>query len=286
MASPARPRHVAIVAQSPATGHAGAMAELAETLLYGCAALGHEASIVHGRFGPDLNILLSTTLAREPLPPSPSRLIVYNLEQFDAQSCWFPDFVRELYRTRVVWDYSAKNLRNLRASGLAMQGSHVPLGYVPQLTRIEPATDQDIDVLFYGSLNRHRAGVLEELTRRGLRVVRAFNVYGRRRDALIARAKVVLNLHYYAAQIFEIVRVSYLLANRKAVVTEASDDTDIDADLRPGLEAVAYDRVADAAERLVRDEPARHALEKAGFDAFRRRPQAVPLAYALSRLPW
>ena len=77
-----------------------------------------------------------------------------------------------------------------------------------------------------------------------------------------------------------------LLANRKAVVTEASEDTDIDVDLRPGLEAIAYDGVADAAERLVRDEPARHALEKAGFDAFRRRPQAVPLAYALSRLPW
>ena len=82
-----------------------------------------------------------------------------------------------------------------------------------------------------------------------------FNAYGGKRDALIARAKVVLNIHYYAAQVFEIVRVSYLLANSKAVVTEIGPDTDLDETERRRRRR-ALQRDADAALALVRDDDA------------------------------
>ena len=42
------------------------------------------------------------------------------------------------------------------------------------------------------------------------------------RDDLIARAKVVLNINKHQAKIFEIVRVSYLMANAKAVVLQGA----------------------------------------------------------------
>ena len=57
-------------------------------------------------------------------------------------------------------------------------------------------------------------------------------VRGAERDALIARARLVLNLHFYPTAIFELVRVSYLLANGKAVVAECGPETEIDADIR------------------------------------------------------
>ena len=47
----------------------------------------------------------------------------------------------------------------------------------------------------------------------------------------IARSKIVLNLHQYDAQVFEIVRVSYLLANRRAVVSERGANPTEDRDL-------------------------------------------------------
>jgi hypothetical protein len=52
---------------------------------------------------------------------------------------------------------------------------HVPLGYATELPRISRATEQDIDVLFYGSLNPRRAAVLDQLRQAGLAVEFAFN---------------------------------------------------------------------------------------------------------------
>jgi hypothetical protein len=89
----------------------------------------------------------------------------------------------------------------------------------------------------------------------------AFRVYGAERDALIARAKVVLNLHAHDNWGFETVRLSYLLANRKAVVCEAASPDDVDADLRDGLLSVPYDRLVEACVALAHDEPARRRME-------------------------
>ena len=129
-----------------------------------------------------------------------------------------------------MWDYSLHNIDKWKTYWETMNCAyapvHVPLGYVPELTRIRPAPIQDIDVLFYGSLNDRRSAIIKALCDAGANVHTVFGVYGKGRDELIARSKVVLNLHFYEQKLFEIVRVSYLLANSKAVVTECSSDTD------------------------------------------------------------
>src|SRR5580658_4511667 len=68
---------------------------------------------------------------------------------------------------------------------------HVPLGYVPELRRIQASKVQNIDVLFYGSLNERRSRILQALKDSGVKVHSAFGVYGKERDALIARSKIV-----------------------------------------------------------------------------------------------
>ena len=40
---------------------------------------------------------------------------------------------------------------------------YVPLGFVPELARIDKAPVEDIDILFYGSYNPRRVAVLDEL---------------------------------------------------------------------------------------------------------------------------
>ena len=63
-----------------------------------------------------------------------------------------------------------------------------------------------------------RACVINTLSGRpsGANVIPVFGLYGPPRDALIARSKIILNMHLYDAKVFEIVRVSYLLANLHA----------------------------------------------------------------------
>ena len=59
------------------------------------------------------------------------------------------------------------------------------------------------------------------------------NVWGDIRDEMIGRSKLVLNLTGYHAKntIFEIVRVSYLLANGKAVICQKRENVEIEPDI-------------------------------------------------------
>ena len=75
--------------------------------------------------------------------------------------------------------------------------------------------------------------------------------FGKERDALIARSRVVLNLHQYDTHIFEQVRVNYLLINGKVVVSEVADDTEIPDAYRRLIEpAWGIDAIVDRCRQL------------------------------------
>jgi hypothetical protein len=114
-------------------------------------------------------------------------------------------------------------------------------------------------------------------------VAAAFNAYGAERDAYIARAKVVLNLHYWEGNPFEALRVSYLLNNRACVVSEESDDPAFE-DFRAGLAAAPYAGLVETCRRLVGDAAERARLSEAGYSLLRARPQHVLLDRALAEL--
>ena len=159
---------------------------------------------------------------------------------------------------------------------------HVPIGYVPALTRIV-AVPEDIDVLFYGAMTDRRRAILDKLRAKGFRVESLFGVYGAGRDAWIARSKIVINIHYSEqAKIFEIVRISYLLANRRAVVSERGTDPTEERDLRAGHRHRRVRRTGRSLRGAPRDDRARRELAERGYQAFSARNQAAILDRALS----
>src|SRR5262249_51468327 len=141
----------------------------------------------------------------------------------------------------------------------------------------------DIDVLFYGGLEERRVRILDALRRAGLKVEGLQGVYGKDRDRYIARAKVALNIHVLPTRIFEIVRVSYLLANGKAVVSEWSPETEIEPDLTSAMVLVPYDQLVDACVSLVRDEERRRRFEQRGFAVMSARDECSYLRTALAQ---
>ncbi|HEX7323120.1 MAG TPA: hypothetical protein VF299_09365, partial [Mycobacterium sp.] len=274
---------VAIV--SPPDHHdisGGAFYEVAEALHYALLTLGHD-SVLTNRLDFDKRrtiVLGGNLLVQYALRP-PKDPIFYNLEQLGDDLPWMtmPEFV-DLFRRYPTWDYSQANVEYLAALGLP-RPTYVPIGYVPELTRIAPATE-DIDVLFYGALNGRRYAILRELCDRGLRVKWLPGTYGASRDAWIARSKIVLNLHYFEAKIFAIVRVSYLLANRRAVVSEHSADPTLERDLQSGIAFADYNELVDRCVELVGDERARRELAERGYQTFSARDQVAILHDALS----
>ena len=267
--------------------HAGAFAEVMETVVYGLLELGLEVSYAVNRLvvpGPRAIVFGANLLTPAEADLLPEGTIVYNLEQIASGSTWCSPTYLSLLQRCVVWDYSRRNISALAAQGIA-HPVHVPIGYMPQLSRISDAAQQDIDVLFYGSVNERRARALQALQASGLRVHAAYGVYGADRDALVSRSKVVLNVHYYDTSIFELVRVSYLLANRKAVVAELDPHTEIDPDLAGAVRLAPYDSLVEACRHLVEDDAARHDLQEAGFARMAARRASTLLADAVGLHP-
>ena len=280
------PISTVLVIDPPGYGHGAVFLDVADALVHALQDLGQSARLVRGM--PDeadgQTLVLGTNLLAAD-PQLAERLhrdaVLYNLEQIEPGSPWCgPGLVGLLARHRVV-DYSRQNIARLAELGLHDVGL-LEIGHHPVLERIEPATDQPIDVLFYGSLNERRADVLHELDRRGLRVHHAFGVYGGARDALIAQSKVVLNLHHFEAKVFEVVRVSYLLANGCFVVSETGGDIELESPYRDAIAFADYDQLADVCEQFVANRTARDAVAARGRETMRSRPQAELLQRAFA----
>ncbi|MEH3147949.1 MAG: methyltransferase domain-containing protein [Methylobacterium frigidaeris] len=258
--------------------HHQAFAEVAEGLQEAFAELGGSAPIVYepAEWRGRLPIVFGAhLLTRTGVPPLPEGSIVVNLEQISDESRVLTREYFSLLRKYPVLDFSDRNRKALVRAGVTHAGL-LDVGYSPGLTRIRsvPQTDKDIDVLFYGSTNERRARILSALQEKGLTVANLFGVYGEERDAMIARAKVVLNLHYYRASIFEAVRVSYLLANRVCVVSEGEPADPDAARFAGGLELVPYDALVRTCSALAADPVRREAIAEAGFARIRASRQA------------
>ena len=191
--------------------HSDAFQEVIILLKHGIESLGYPVVVIENEFSStNINIILgSHLLSADLIAKIPLSSIIYNLEQFDAHSMLNATTVA-LFKTFTVWDYSKRNIEQFKKMGCQNSFYHVPIGYVPELTCIAQAPNQDSDVLFYGSTNARREKIVAELRKNGLTVVSLFGVYGKARDAFIARSKIIINIHFYDASILEIVRISYL----------------------------------------------------------------------------
>ncbi len=263
--------------------HSQAFAEVAEALHLGLQALGHDSVQStrldnrrrrHLVFGANL-------LPRYPVDV-PDDAVLINLEQVSDDNAWMtPAYLDQLRRHR-VWDYCASNLDALARRGV--HAAQMPIGYLPQLSRIVADPSPDIDVLFYGSVGERRRRVLLALEEAGVNLHVAFNVYGPERDALIARSRLVLNLHHYGAQLFELVRVSYLLANRVCVVSERGQDRDLDAQFESAVRFADYDALVATCIALLGDPAACQRQAHHGFEHFRRCDPLPELARRIAEL--
>jgi hypothetical protein len=212
-------------------------------------------------------------------PDLPGNLILFNLEQIQLDSPWMLPSYLEILRAYPVWDYSYRNIQELKKLGVD-NVTHCGIGYEPELTRINQSKE-DIDVLLYGTLNDRRMDILKELKRNGLKVIGLFGAYGEERDNYIARSKIILNIHYYQAHVFEIVRASYLLANKKFIISEAGQDADLEKPFAGGIVFSPYKRLVETCIEYLKEERARKEISEKGFEIIRKRPQSAFLKQAL-----
>jgi hypothetical protein len=244
--------------------------EIIETIRWGLDHLGFEVTYAINRFEPGhTNVFFGAQmLALDALRRLPASTIIYNLEQISGLT---PEQLRESYRYCgehfQMWDYSEFNLPTWQSFNSARAPVHVPIGYAPILTRIEKPLTQEIDVLFYGGPGGQRLRIFGDLCARLVRTVFVHGLYGRSRDELIAKSRIVINVNQYPRYgIFEIARASYLLANSKAVVSDFSETSKIEPDIRDAVRFCGLDDIVQECVNLLDDDAARTNLEDRGFE--------------------
>jgi len=265
--------------------HMAGLADLVAGFASALAELGLEAGIVRNQLAHEgINVVFGAHLIGSQADADGIRenTVIVNLEPLRGGKLEALPVYLSLLKRLAVWDYSPRNIAEMKALTGNVRIHHVGIGFAAGMQRIAPAAEQTTDVLFYGSLNERRRAVLQTLQQAGLRVRHLFNVYGEERDRAIAEAKVVLNMHYYEDAIHEIVRTSHLLANAKAVVCERNAHTEIEEDIARAMVAVPYDELTEATIALVRDEERRARVQQEGFALFARRNQATMLARAIA----
>lgn len=250
--------------------------------------LGHTTSVEHGVIRPDaLNILFATH--SEPLASLKNKaehIIIYNLEQIGPDVPWLsPNFLHILNHF-YAWDYNEQNREILLANN-AKHIDFVPMGYMPAMSCIPTNVPQDIDVLFYGTINPRRKQLLQKISELGVHLVSNDSlgrpILGEELDSLIARSKLVLNAHYYEdTHVFEIARVSHLLANGKAVVSEISPHTAIEPSLREAICGGLIDELPKLVQHLLTHDDERLALAKRGQAIYQARDQKQIFSRALA----
>lgn len=258
--------------------HAGAWYELAELILYGCLRAGLDCTTSINRFASNrLNIVFGAmhiTYEMERLIPK--NTLFFNTEQltnlseeFDHQTYMQIRFLAQ--KNYGFLDYSSSNIPVLQSWG-AREVILMPLGYVPELDRLSKLPTK-YDCLFYGGLNKRRREILKGIEDRGLNLKSVFGIYGESRDALIRESKFVLNMHFYPSEIFELVRVNYLMHNRIGILTEINNSTKIEEEIKDLFIHSSREGIASAALDLVENS---HVIEQKSSDAYdwlRSKPQ-------------
>ena len=257
--------------------HSYAFLELGELLFFSLKELGYETNFGFNHVDPDASNILIGCHLLDPsfIPQIPSSTIILNTEQIYSDTGAWNKAVFPWAKQFQVWDYSPRNIEKFKELGI--DGAKLlKIGYQKELARLKLSSQaKDIDVLFYGSVNERRKAILDALEAKGLKVKVLFGVYGKDRDEWVGRSKIVLNHHYYEAQIFEIIRVFYLLTNSVAVVGEVNETTSIDQMCKDGIKPAKYEDLVSSCVELVQNDALREGLQQQAFRSIASYPQAL-----------
>ena len=263
----------------PGGGHAGIFVELAELLYFALQELGNEAIITVGEAKTGFqNIVIGIFHSEELWDSLPEASILINTEPLFAHEdlVRWSDKLIQLSSKFIIWDYDPGNLKvlaDLEINNLKL----FTFGYQKELERIPeyPDSERPIDVLFYGSSNRRREDVTDQISEKGLHFRTFFGVYGQARDENIARSKLVINSHFHENGAFEIVRIHYLLNNGVAIVPEIGPNTSIDASYLSCLVGVPYSGLVDRCIFLKENPDELLSLRSNALTEFKKTPQTT-----------
>jgi len=250
--------------------------EVVDSIHWGFIQMGFQVSRQMNNFDTDaINIVFGFQIPLQLgiINNFPSNTIFYNFERYSDSNLkgTAAEYVANNFQ---IWDYSLSNIEVWRSLNPRFNPYHAYICHSDNLEKIPNDKLKDIDVLYYGNITPDRTDSLQKIAKlkndlTGLSVVTLCNIWGEQRDEFIARSKIVVN--FSRGNIFEIVRVSYLMANKIAVVSDFNENLHIESDLRECLLFAKSEEIMSVCNYLIEHEDARVSYANKCYELIKRR---------------
>jgi tetratricopeptide (TPR) repeat protein len=206
----------------------------------------------------------------------PSDTILVNLEQLYDGCIWEDSNYIPLLSKYRVWDYSQTNIEWLLKRGIKAE---LFRRHYSQSLLFSHERKEEIDILFFGAITEGRRKIREELQIRlpGKKICFYVNLWGKERDQIIAKSKIVLNIHGYPSNIFESSRVCHLLSNKVFVISEISVDDQDYPELESGLIKCDREEIVETVAKYLSLDKERERIAEKGYQVVRNFKSIIPL---------
>lgn len=196
--------------------------------------------------------------------------IPFQLEQLQLFTYSHECYMRLLKSAKSIWDYSEINVKYLNSINFN-NVLFLPFGFHPKMEVLDFNKEKNIDILFFGVTSDRRKYILDELVKKGYKVVSLAGLYGRERDSYIEKSKIILNIHIKENCLFEEHRVSFLINNRCFVISEKIDYFKENY-YGDGIIFCDYDKLIETCEFYLKSENAdlRKIIAEKGYKEFSR----------------
>ena len=172
-------------------------------------------------------------------------------------------------------DYSNTNIKWLKTKGINAKlfRKHYTESFTFPLNN-----NYEIDVLFYGAITEERRQIREQLQERfpDSKICFYVNLWGKDRDEIIAKSKIVLNIHGYPSNIFESSRVCHLLSNKIFVISETSVDDEDYPEFDDGLIRCNREDIIETVAKYLELPDKRLEISNAGYQAVKNFKPMIP----------
>lgn len=207
------------------------------------------ATIIHQMPAQGFSDVLHFVICPQMFKRLPSLYVAYQMEQ-SVSSRWFtPEYFNVLEHAYAVFDYSLRNIEFLQAEGLSYkQLYYLPVGYLAPAEL--PQRHETVDVLFYGDINNERRKAYITALQQEFSVKVVSNLFGEALYAEMAKAKVVVNIHYYEGALLETTRLYECLSQQQIVVSEEGSDMEEHTELRDLVDFVAVNDITAMVKRV------------------------------------
>jgi hypothetical protein len=156
---------------------------------------------------------------------------LYNTEQLQSNSWDY--MIYTSLKVREWWDYSLTNIEYLKENNFPIKTKHIYFGYSEVLEVPLKEKLNKTSLTFFGTHHDRRYNLCNTIQQKlgdkyEVKYNTSGNLYKEVYDDYISKNMIYLNIHYYVPSILEIVRIVPLLCQGHLVITEKSNDKNLD----------------------------------------------------------